>query len=51
VLLVDSSKFGAEAFAGFGRLEQAHTVITDSGIRPEHLRELRNKVRDVVVVD
>lgn len=51
VLLVDSSKFGMQAFAQLGSLERVHTVITDSGIRPDHLEELRKRVQEVVLVD
>jgi len=51
VLLADSSKFGTQAFAQLGTLDQVHAVITDGGIDAGFLEKLREKVPEVVLVD
>ncbi|HTW29645.1 MAG TPA: DeoR/GlpR family DNA-binding transcription regulator [Acetobacteraceae bacterium] len=50
ILLVDSSKFGPPAFCTFCDLSAIEEVITDDGIRPEHLDALRALPTRVTVV-
>ena len=44
ILAVDSGKIGREALYAFCPLRDCDLVITDSGIKPEHLRQLRKRV-------
>jgi DeoR/GlpR family transcriptional regulator of sugar metabolism len=44
ILVIDSSKIGSEALYVFCSLKDCDLVITDSGIKPEHLRQLRKQV-------
>ncbi len=44
ILVIDSSKIGREALYVFCPLTDCDLVLTDSGIRPEHLRHLRKRV-------
>lgn len=51
VVLADHTKWGVIGISSFARLDQADTLITDTGIGPEARVELAASVRDVVVVD
>lgn len=51
ILLADSSKFGIQAFAQLGSIEQVHSVITDSGINPEDLAILKSRVTEIYVAN
>ena len=44
ILVIDSSKIGREALYVFCPLTDCDLVLTDSGIKPEHLRQLRKRV-------
>jgi DeoR/GlpR family transcriptional regulator of sugar metabolism len=50
ILLADSSKFQARGFCTFCDLSAIDEVITDDGIAPEHLSELRSGKVKVTVV-
>jgi DeoR/GlpR family transcriptional regulator of sugar metabolism len=50
ILLVDSTKFRPPAFCTFSELSEIDEVITDDGIRPEHLAVLRTFELKVTVV-
>jgi len=50
ILLVDSSKFRTPAFCTFGNLSEFHEIITDEGIKPEHLDSLQSFEVKVTVV-
>lgn len=45
ILVLDSSKIGREALYSFCKVENCSSVITDGGIRPEHLERLRRICR------
>jgi DeoR family fructose operon transcriptional repressor len=49
--LCDSSKFGLYASAKVGPLTLLDVVVTDSGVRPEHVRLLRDAGVEVVIAD
>ncbi len=49
--LCDSSKFGLYATAKVGPLTLLDVMVTDSGIRPEHVRMLQDAGIEVVVAD
>jgi DeoR/GlpR family transcriptional regulator of sugar metabolism len=49
IVLADSSKFAQDVLVMFLRLDQVHTVITDSGVRPEHRRSLEERGIRVLV--
>ena len=49
VVLADSSKVGAAHFAKFGSLADIDVLITDSGIDPEVLDEIRATGPEVVL--
>ncbi len=51
VVLADHTKWGVIGISSFARLDQADTLITDSGIAPEARADLAAAVRDLVVVD
>lgn len=51
ILLADSSKFGTQAFAQLGSIEQVHSIITDDGIAGEDLAVLKSMVKEVHVVN
>ncbi|MGI9861499.1 DeoR/GlpR family DNA-binding transcription regulator [Moorella naiadis] len=40
IILADSSKIGKTSFAHLASLDQAHRLITDAGIHPEHRQQL-----------
>ena len=44
ILVIDSSKIGREALYVFCPVTDCDLILTDSGIRPEHLRQLRKRV-------
>jgi DeoR family fructose operon transcriptional repressor len=44
ILVIDSSKIGTEALYLFCSLTDCDLVLTDSGIRPEHVRQLQKRV-------
>lgn len=50
ILLVDSSKFGTQAFAQIGPLERAHMMITDRDVDEDDLFTLRQMIEEVEVV-
>ena len=50
VLAIDSSKVGVEAVYRMCPIEDCDLVITDSGIKPEHLKQLR-RLAKVTVAD
>ena len=49
-LLCDSSKFGTQSFAQFGRLDQFDMVITDDGLNETVLESLRAQGANLVTV-
>lgn len=49
ILLADSSKLGKKSFAVSGSLADIDVVITDSGVSPALVKELRKKGIDVVL--
>jgi DeoR/GlpR family transcriptional regulator of sugar metabolism len=51
VLLVDSTKFRPPGFSSFGDLSEIDEVITDEGIRPDHLASLKSLDVRVTVVE
>jgi DeoR family fructose operon transcriptional repressor len=51
IVLADSSKFEQDVLVMFLRLEQVHTVITDSGVKPEHRRSLEDRGIRVLVAE
>lgn len=51
ILLVDSSKFTTPAFCKFGDLSSFDHVVTDNGIDPDELDQLRMRVDKVTVVE
>ncbi|MBD2845625.1 DeoR/GlpR transcriptional regulator [Paenibacillus sp. IB182496] len=50
LLLADGSKFGVQAFTHVADLTEVDTIVTDSGIAPDLLRELRERGLDVTAV-
>lgn len=42
IMLVDSSKFSVSAHVAYAPLEMLHTIVTDTGIRPEMLAQLKS---------
>ena len=50
ILLADSGKVGQVAFAQAGRLTDLHMLITDKGVKPELVRNLRKNGPHVVTV-
>lgn len=48
ILVVDSSKIGTEALYHFSPLSACDLILTDSGIKPEHLRRLRKETKVMV---
>lgn len=50
ILLADSGKVGQVAFAQAGRLTDLHMLITDKGVKPELVRNLRKHGSHVVTV-
>jgi DeoR/GlpR family transcriptional regulator of sugar metabolism len=51
VVVADHSKWGVIGISSIARLDQADTLITDSGLEPEAQTTLASAVRDLVVVD
>jgi len=51
VVVADSSKWGVIGFADIAPLSVADCVVTDAGLHPRALAELREQVGEVVVVD
>ena len=51
VVLTDSSKFGKVSLHRIARLEEIHTIITDSGISAEYREGLQRLGIAVIVVD
>lgn len=49
ILLADSSKFGSVGFAPLAPLSAIDIIVTDKGISPEHLAELREMDIKVIV--
>lgn len=50
ILVLDSSKIGTQALYRFSPLEACDCIVTDSGVKPEHLARLR-KLTKVVVAE
>lgn len=50
ILVLDSSKIGAQALYRFSSLDVCDCIVTDLGIRPEHLARLR-KLTKVLVAE
>lgn len=48
ILMADSSKLCLQSFATSGKLEDINTLITDSGISPNMLKELKKKKIEVI---
>lgn len=48
VLVVDSSKIGAEAIRTFCPIKKCDLIITDSGVKPSHLKQLEKITRVLV---
>jgi DeoR/GlpR family transcriptional regulator of sugar metabolism len=51
VVVADSSKWGVVGFADIAPLAAADTVVTDSGLPPRALDQLRERVATVVVAE
>jgi DeoR/GlpR family transcriptional regulator of sugar metabolism len=51
ILLADSSKFGKQSFASVGDIGVIHTLVTDSGIRPEQREMLERQKIEVIIAD
>jgi DeoR/GlpR family transcriptional regulator of sugar metabolism len=51
IVLADSSKFNRDVLVMFLLLEQVHTVVTDTGIQPEHRRSLEERGIRVLVAE
>lgn len=51
IVLADSSKFGRRGFSKICDLEAVDTIITDSGVQPRFLEQLREQGIEVTVVD
>jgi DeoR/GlpR family transcriptional regulator of sugar metabolism len=51
VVLADSSKFNRDVLVMFLRIDQVHTIVTDSGILPEHRRILEEQGVRVLVAE
>ncbi|TFG63928.1 MAG: DeoR/GlpR transcriptional regulator [Spirochaetales bacterium] len=51
IVLADSSKFNRDVLVMFLRLDQVNTVITDSGILPEHLQSLEEQGIRVLIAE
>ncbi len=49
IALADASKIGVNSFAFLAPLKHVHTLVTDSGITPENLEELRGLGMEVLV--
>jgi len=49
IILADASKIGVASFAFLAPLEQVHTLVTNSGIAPQMLEELRESKMEVLV--
>ena len=51
VVLTDSSKFGRRGFSKICDIEEVDQIITDNGIPPRYLSELRDRGVEVTIVD
>lgn len=51
IVLADSSKFGRRGFSRICSLEAVDMIITDSGVQPLYLSQLRERGIEVTVVD
>ena len=51
VVLADSTKWGIVGIKSMGRLEEADTIITDSGLEPAACQQLASAVRRLMIVD
>ena len=51
VVLADHTKWGVIGISSIARLDEADTLITDSGINPEARQLLAGHVRELIVVD
>ncbi len=51
VILADHTKWGIVGLSSFARLDQADTLITDSGLDPTAQEELATATRRLIVVD
>jgi DeoR/GlpR family transcriptional regulator of sugar metabolism len=51
VLLADHTKWGVIGISSIGRLEEAHALVTDSGLDPAAVGELAAAVRRLIIVD
>ncbi len=51
IVLADSSKFGRRGFSKICDLEAVDRIITDSGVQPIYLEQLRERGIEVTVVD
>ena len=49
IALADASKIGINSFAFLASLKHVHALVTDSGIRPENLEELRESGMEVLL--
>jgi DeoR/GlpR family transcriptional regulator of sugar metabolism len=51
VVLADHTKWGVIGISSFARLDQAYVLISDTGLGAEAQAELRDRVRQLVLVD
>jgi len=51
VLLVDSGKFGQQALARLGALDEVDVVVSDAGLSEEHRDEVRKAGCEMVIAD
>jgi DeoR family ulaG and ulaABCDEF operon transcriptional repressor len=51
VLLVDSGKFGQQALARLGGLDEVDVVVTDAGIPEEQREQIRAAGCELIVAD
>jgi DeoR/GlpR family transcriptional regulator of sugar metabolism len=51
IVLADHSKWGVVGIASIARLDQADVLVTDSGLEPAAIAELRESVKELVLVD
>jgi DeoR/GlpR family transcriptional regulator of sugar metabolism len=51
VLLVDSGKFGQQALAKLGGLDEVDVVVTDAEIPPEHREQVKQAGCELIVAD
>ena len=49
IVLADSSKFGRRGFAKIGNIEDIDMIITDAGVNPNIVNQIREHGIDVVI--